>query len=88
MSGLVPKVVGISGGLHHAQPAAGAGAHEDHAAAFADALDDNVHAQRDARLLALHGGQHLAVVVQHELDDVGRGQLVDAERGGVDGFGR
>ena len=43
---------------------------------------------RDALLLALDRGEHLAVFVQHDLDDVGGGHLVDGERGGVDGFGR
>ena len=43
---------------------------------------------RDPLLLALDRREHLAVFVQHAFDDVGGGQLVDGERGRVDGFGR
>ena len=73
--------------LEDAEPAAGAGADEDDAAALAQRLRDDVDADGDALLLALHRREHLAVLVQHALDDVGGGELVDGERGGVDGFG-
>ena len=75
------------GRLEHAEPAAGAGADEDDAAALPERLRDDVDADRDAILLALDGREHLAVFVQHAFDDVGGGELVDGERGGIDGFG-
>ena len=73
--------------LDDAQPSAGAGADEDHAPALAQRFDDDVDADGDARLLALNRREHFAIVVQHQLDDVGRRRLVDAERRGIDGFG-
>ena len=51
-------------------------------------LRDDVDADRDAILLAVHGREHLAIFVEHALDDVGGRQLVDGERGGIDRFGR
>ena len=60
------------------------GADEDDAAALPQRLGDDLHADRDALLLALDRGEHLAVLVQHPFDDVGGGELVDGERGGVD----
>ncbi len=50
-------------------------------------LRDDVDADGDALLLALHGREHLAILVQHALDDVGGRELVDAERRGIDGLG-
>ena len=79
-SGLVPKVGGISADFEDAEAAAGAGADEDDAAALAQRLRDDLDADRDALLLALDRGEHLAVLVQHAFDDVGGGELVDAER--------
>ena len=75
------------GRFEHAEAAAGAGADEDDAAALPQRLGDDVDADGDALLLALDRGEHLAVFVQHPFDDVGGGELVDGERGRVDGFG-
>ncbi len=60
------------GRFDHAEPAARASSDEDDPPAFAERFDDDVDANGDARLLALNGREHLAVVVQHQLDDVGR----------------
>ena len=51
------------------------------------ALAHHVGADRDAIALALHRGEHLAVLGEHQVDDAAGGELVDAEGGGVDGFG-
>ena len=75
------------GRFEDAEPAARAGADEDDAAALAQRLRDDVDADGDPILLALHRGEHLAVFVQHALDDVGGGELVDGERRGIDRFG-
>ena len=45
-------------------------------------------ADRDALLLALHCHQHLAIFVEHPLDDIGRRELVDGQRRGIDLLGR
>ena len=39
-------------------------------------------------LLALDRREHLAILIDHQVDDVVGGELVDAKAGGVDGFGR
>jgi len=50
-------------------------------------LRDDLDADGDALLLALHGHEHLAVLVEHAFDDVGGRELVDAQRGGIDLLG-
>ena len=90
--GLHQRLIGAErrrhlGRLEHAEPPARAGADEHDAAAATQALRDHVGAERDAVLLPLHRRDDATVFVHHQFDDVGGGELVDGERGGVDGFG-
>ena len=75
------------GGLEDAQASARAGTHEDDPSALAERRRDHLHADGDAFALAPHGFEHLAVFVEHQVDDVVGGELVDPETDGVDGFG-
>ena len=47
------------------------------------AVGDHLDADGDALALALHGREHLAIFVDHQIDDVVGGQLVDAEAEGL-----
>ena len=73
--------------LENAEPAARAGADEDDAAVLAQCRGDHLDADRDPLLLALDGREHLAIFVDHQVDDVVGLELVDAEARGVDCFG-
>ena len=75
------------GGFHHAQPATRPCADEDHAAALAQRLRDDLDAVRDLLFLFLDRGDHLAVLVDDQVDDVSDRRLVDREARGVDLFG-
>ena len=75
------------GRLDDAEAAAGAGADEDDASALPQRLYDDFDAVRDALFFLLHGGDDLAVLVHHHVDDVAHRRLVDREADGVDGFG-
>jgi hypothetical protein len=74
------------GGLEDAEAAARAGADEDNPAVLARGLGDHLDADGDPLALALHCVEHLAIFVDHQVDDVVCGELVDAEADGVDGF--
>ena len=67
------------GGLDHAEPAAGAGADEDHAAALLERLGDDLDAVRDPLFFLQDGGDDFPVLVDDHLDDVANGRLVDGE---------
>ena len=71
------------GRFEDAEPAAGAGADEDDAAALPQRLRDDLDADRDAILLALHRREHLAILVEHHVDDVGTGSLSMASVAGL-----
>jgi hypothetical protein len=91
--GLDERRVGAEGRRHlrrfeHAETPAGASADEDDAAALPQAFRDDLGTERDPLPLTLHGCNHLAILGEHELDDLRGRQLVDAERRGVDRFGR
>ena len=84
---------GAEGGWHlgrfeDAQSSAGTGADEDDPSAFAQRRRDHLDADRDALAFAPHGFEHLAIFVEHQVDDVVGGELVDAETERVDGLGR
>ena len=49
---------------------------------------DHLDADGDALTLALDRRNHLAILAEHQLDDVVGGELIDAECCRVDGFGR
>ena len=72
------------GGLENPEPPAGAGADEDDPAALAQRRGDHLDADGDALALAPDRGQHLAVFVDHQVDDLVGGELVDAEARRVD----
>src|SRR5204863_593560 len=74
-------------GLEHTQPPARPGADEDDPPAAAQRLRDDLDAARDALFLAVNRGQHLAIFVQHSLDNVRGRELVDGEGGRIDCFG-
>src|SRR6266850_848906 len=76
------------GGLEDAEPAARAGADEDDASLFPERAGDHLDADGNALVLALDRREHLAVLAEHQFDDVAGGELVDSECRGVDGFGR
>src|SRR5439155_25091192 len=76
------------GRLEHPQAPAGAGADENDAAAAPERLRDDLDAARNPLFLALDGGEHLPVFVEHSLDNVSGRELVDGERRRVDCFGR
>ena len=75
------------GGFDDAEPSAGAGADEDDAAALLERLGDDLDAVRDPLAFLVDGGDDLAVLVDHHVDDLGNGRLVERETDGVDGFG-
>ena len=50
------------------------------------AAGDHFDADSDALALAPHGVEHLAIFVDHQIDEVGGAQLVDPEAECVDGF--
>ena len=50
------------GGFDDAEPAAGAGADEEHPAALLEGADDDLDAVRDALALPMHGGDDVAVL--------------------------
>jgi hypothetical protein len=52
------------------------------------AARDHLHADGDALALALHRGQHFAILVDHQIDEVVGRELVDAEARGIDRLGR
>ncbi len=54
---------------------------------MSERLRDDLDADGNPILLALNGREHLAVFVQHALDDVLGRQLVKRQRRGVDGLG-
>jgi hypothetical protein len=85
---LVPKVGGISADSMTPQPAARPGADEDDPAALLERLREDLDADHDPILLAVDGGEHLAVLGEHFFDDVAGRLLVNRQRGRVDGFGR
>ncbi len=86
-SGSVPKVGGISADSRTPSRPLVPAPTKTMRPPLRSAWRDDLDADRDALLLRWHGREHLAVFVEHQLDDVGGGELVDAERGGVDGFG-
>jgi len=57
-----------------------------------DPLARRIHQVLADRILlpasSLHGREHLAVFVEHVFDDVGRRELIERERVGIDRFGR
>src|SRR5258707_434720 len=73
--------------LDHAEPAAGAGTDKHNPPAFPQRLRDDFDADANALLLAVHRGEHLAVFIDHLLDDVGGREPVDRQGYPVDGFG-
>ena len=75
------------GGLDDAEAAAGAGADEHDPPALAQRLGAHVGAERDAIALLLDRREHAAVFGEHQVDDAAGVELVDGERGGIDGFG-
>ena len=52
---------------------------EDDPSALAQGRRDHFNADRDPLALVLHGGEHLAVFADHEIDNLARRELVDAE---------
>ena len=76
------------GRLEHAQPAARARADEDDAPAVAERLRDDLDADRDPLLLLLDGREHLAILVDHAVDNLRRRELVDGECPGINRLGR
>src|SRR5262249_33685105 len=74
------------GRFERAQTAAGTGAHEDDPAVLAQRLRDDVDADRDALFLPLDRREHLPILFEHFLDDVGYRLLVDGARRGIDGL--
>src|SRR5262249_36353940 len=75
-------------GFEQSEAAARAGAHENDSPTFAERPRDDVYADGNAIAFAMHGREHLAILIEHAFNDVGGRQLVDGERRGVDGFGR
>ena len=51
-------------------------------------LRDDLDADRNPLLLPLDRGKHLAILVKHAVDNLGRGELVDGERRGINRLGR
>ena len=75
------------GRLDHAQAPARAGADEDHPPALAERLGDHLDAGGDPLLLAVHGGDDLAILVDHQVDDVADRGRVQRQAVGIDRFG-
>ena len=48
---------------------------------------DHLDADRDALALTAHGFEHLAILVEHQVDDVVCSEFVDAEAERIDGLG-
>ena len=60
---------GHLGGFENTEPSARPGADEHHAAALAKRGRDHLDTNRNALALALDGREHLAIFVDHEIDD-------------------
>ncbi len=76
------------GGFENTQPSTGTGADEDDSSAFAERRCNHLDANGDTLALAPYGFEHPAIFVEHQVDDVVGGELVDAETERVDGLGR
>ena len=76
------------GRFEHAEASAGTRADEDDPAPLAQSLGKQIGRKGDADLLALHRREDLAILADHEVDDVrGRGPI-DGQAIGIDGLGR
>ena len=74
------------GRFQDAQSTARAGADEHDSSTLAQRAGDHLHADGDAFALAADGLQHLAIFIEHQVDDIVSGELVDAETERIDGF--
>ncbi len=79
--------MGHLGGFENAETAARACADEDDAASLAERRRHHFDADRDALALTFDRLEHLAILVDHQIDEVVGVEFVDAKAEGVDGLG-
>ena len=86
-SGFVPKVGGISDDSSTPSRPLVPAPTKTMRPPPAERLREDLDPDGNPVFLALHGREHLAILVKHAFDEVGRRQLVEGEGVGIDGFG-